>query len=232
MTWLQQHERLILGIALLAVVVFLGNKVLNVQAHRAALADGAASATLQAQVDANAQLKQAVQDDRTTYEKVLASVTAQNQALAAAITTRAASATQQQKKDETAPVPELATRWQELLPHSTPSEFKYQPADNSVNVSAAASRQTVVALEEVPMLKDTMQYQDGMLDNDQKQITSLTSLSDGLQKQVDGLNNQIVDANKKCQTQISDIKAQERKSKRNWFVGGVITGVTIVSRFL
>ena len=78
--FLKEHERLLLGIFVLAVVVFLGNKWLNDSAARDSVKVALAQKDLDDQKLRNADLDKQTQSQAQMYQQVLATVTAQNDA--------------------------------------------------------------------------------------------------------------------------------------------------------
>ena len=232
-SWLKTHERLILVVLGLLVAGFLIWKYLD---HSAAVADKKslqADAVLQQQVVINANLAAQVKSQGDTLTQLVVQVSQENAALLQAIQVRSTATVVQQKADKTLPLPELATRWENLA--------SLQPTDitattSGLVVSDAGSRLTVSALEQLPTLQENLQDTQSILANKDSQISSMTEFQGTLQTQVKGLNLQITDADKACKLQVSAVKADARKSKMKWFLTGIGIGigggVAIMSKLL
>jgi hypothetical protein len=83
---------------------------------------------------------------------------------------------------------------------------------------------TVQALESVPVLSTQLENERTQLGNTQSLLTASTQQVTTLESQVSGLNLFISDSKAVCNQQITVLKAEAKRSKRHWFVAGVVTG--------
>ena len=81
LTFLKKHERLILGVLLLSVVLFIGNKVVNYLDNRDARNAAVSAQILEAQKQQNVVLAAQAAKDRSDYQNTVATLTAANTAL-------------------------------------------------------------------------------------------------------------------------------------------------------
>jgi len=220
--FLKLHERLILIVLGLLVAGFLIWKYLD---HSAAVADKKslqADAVLQQQTVINNNLAAQVKSQGDTLTQLVVQVSQENAALLQAIQVRSTATAVQVVKDKTLPLPELATRWENLA--------SLQPADitatsSGLLLSDSGSRLTVQALENLPTLTQNLADTQAIVQNKDSQISSMTEFQGTLQTQVKGLNLQITDADKACKLQVSAVKADARKSKMKWFLTGIGIGI-------
>lgn len=232
-SWIKAHERFLLILLGLLVAGFLIWKYLD---HSAAVADKKslqADAVLQQQTVINNNLAAQVKSQSDTLTQLVVQVSQENAALLQAIQVRSAATAVQVVKDKTLPLPELATRWENLA--------SLQPADitattSGLVVSDAGSRMTVQALENLPTLTQNLADTQAIVQNKDSQISSMTEFQGTLQTQVKGLNLQITDADKACKAEITSVRASARKGKFKaflWGLGiGVGGGIAIVSKIL
>lgn len=224
--FLKNHERLILGLALLATILLCFNWWINSSAANAAAKDVIAQQQLQAQKDMNAHLQQDAALKDQQYQQLLATITQQIQGLQTAIAAQKTQLVVQQQKDKILPLPELGSRWESLIGASGGITTEL----NGMLVTDLVARTTVNSLEEIPSLQSIASSDNQIVDKQIEQINSLTDTYQACQKEVSGLNDQITKADTACKAQIADVKAQARKSKRNWFIAGLLTGAGIVAR--
>lgn len=236
LTWLQKHERLIVAVLIIAAMMFLGNKWLDNRsvsdAVQAALAKQQA-VELQQKVadDEKRQAEQAAQTAQMAaqYQAMVDGLTRQNASLAAAVAQRTSILEKQQTANNTAPLPEVAQRWIGLA-GLQPTDL--QVAANGVDVNDTAARKTVNLLEEVPVLQQNVRDIQQVADNRQAELSKANDVIATQGTQIVGLNQEVadekkahkadVDADKKT---IDSVKADARKSKRNWFIAGFIAGI-------
>jgi hypothetical protein len=162
---------------------------------------------LQTQVEDNQALAQ-------TNAALQAQVAADRQSLDAAMKSRQVVVVQQQKSDQALPLPDLASRWAQLV-NLPPSDFQATPTGIVANVDAAHA--TVNALDSLQATMATLKDTQTELANDDKVIG-------GLQAQIVGLNKQIADADDANKKEIAALKADCRKGKMKWFKVGFVTG--------
>lgn len=214
--FLKSHERLILILVGLIVLVFLGNKFLNHQSDAADARAQAAQSVLEAQKKANDQTAVQVAQAQAQFQAVLGQTTAQNAKLTGEILQLSQALAARQKVDAALPLPDLALRWQSLI--NVPSGIT--ASAGGLNVNPSASVQTVQALESLPVLKQSLADETTVADNRAKALDSQTQVVVGLQSQVSGLSLQLTDADKACKTQVAAVK----KSRWKWFKMGAVSG--------
>lgn len=226
--WLQRHERLLLIFAGIVVVGFLLNKYENL-VHDADIGRNAvAQEQLKQQIEQNKQLAAQFEAMKADYDKREAAWRQQEQTLISAISNRNQATNQQQQNNNNMTLAELARRWA-LLVSAAPDAI--QVAGSNLSVSEQTSHVTVNQLELVPTLQANVKDQEILLGNKDKQIDNLNQLMVSCTNRVDGLNKQIVDADKACKTEIATVKSAARKSKIKWFATGIGAGVALVIKF-
>jgi hypothetical protein len=94
-------------------------------------------------------------------------------------------------------------------------------------VSSPVELQTVQKLETLPALEANVKDQQSVISNKDSQIAGLNGVVTGLNGQVSGLGLQIVDAGKACDARVNEVKAEARKSKRNWLIRGLLAGAAL-----
>jgi hypothetical protein len=221
-SWLQQHERLIivtLILIFLSYVAYKGFDLASTYENHKVQVD---TATLNAQKQqTNAQLAQA-QATLTDYQNAFKQATQQNAALAATIASRNTALTNQQQEDTKLTPSELAQRWQTLIGNSGVSNTQggYLLTDD-------AALDTMEQIEQVPVLKLNLTDETTKEQNDQKALAvanNLVTQGDGV---VQGLQKELTDQQNTCKAQIAQANAQAIKGKAKWFGIGVIVGFVL-----
>lgn len=225
--WFKAHEAILASVLILGTVLFLGNKYLDRASSEADARNQAAQQTLAAQKEANDKLAIQNQQAAAQYQVVLGQINAQNQRLTAEMLSLSQSLVARQKQDAGLTTTELAARHESLIGISG---VNY--TENGYLLSSPAELQTVQQLESLPVARQQLVDETTLANNKDKQITSINTVVTGLNEQINGLNLQVVDADKACTTKIDAVKKDARKSKRNWFVGGLLTGAGIVAKLL
>lgn len=225
--FLKAHERLI--IVILAAVLLAGfyTKAIAYLASRDQNAANAAQAVLQAQVTANEKEATDAKQMLQQYEQLTSQLIANNNAILLGQKQLAAVTQKHQTADQTLPPPQLAARWTNLL-QVAPTTV--QPSGQGYVVTPDTAVKTVTQLETIPELQSDLAGDQTIISNNQKQIGEQSNVVTTLQGQIVGLNIQIADQTKFCSDQITAVKAQARKSKLKWFIGGFVAG--FVSREL
>lgn len=223
------HENLVLAAGVLLAALFLGNRWINRGADKAIPENAAAQRALDAVVKSNNELATHVKQQAEIYDAVVLKLTAQNDKLLVVIAQRNQATVAQQRIDQIMPLPDLAARWEKLA-DLLPTDI--QNINGNLVVSDAGSRATVQALEEIPNLRGTVANQETIISNKDTQIAEQAKVTDGLRAQVSGLNDQILKASEACKTQVAEVKATTRRSKRDWFLRGLAVGGGIVALML
>lgn len=228
-TFFKSHERVLLLLSALAVAGWLLHRYEDL-VHDADIGRNAvAQEQLKQQVAQNQQLATQIAAQEQDYKKLVAQMAAQNASLLAAIANRNQQTTHQQQTDQALPLAELAKRWAFLISAAPDAII---PSGQNLSASEQASRTTVQQLELVAPQAATIKDQQEILANKEKTLDSCTSLNVSYMSRVDGLNKQIVDADKACKAEIAVVKSSARKSKIKWFATGVGVGVAIVAKML
>ena len=221
-TYIKAHERLIIIVLCLATGIFAYQKAAGLIAQHDQNVASVAHATLQAQVDTvKAQAANNAAED-AQYQQLASQLAIANASLAAAIAQRNVVTVKQQALDKTLAPADLATRWAGLL-HAPASDIQSAPA--GITVTPPVATQTVVALDLIPGLEANLADEKTIAAGGVTQITNLSALNSGLNKQIDGLNAEMTDQTKACTADKNLLKAQARKSKLHWFIGGFVTGI-------
>jgi hypothetical protein len=207
LTWLQKHERLMIVFLVLLVGVWLGNKYLNNSAAEAQTKYSIAAAQLE-------QTRQEAAAAKADYQMTLDALTKQNASLAASVAQRQVVLAQRQTEIQTLPLPQVATRWQELIGGAN----DIVSSTMGLSISDGGARRTVSQLEQVPVLVADKADLQKIADNKQIELDKAGVLIVSLSKQVKGTEDT-------CKLQVDAVKAQARKSKRNWFIAGFVSGI-------
>ena len=220
--YIKHHEKLIVIVLFCAVGVFAWQKAAGlIERHDQRVVD-LAHATLASQVDtvkAQASTNAAAAQQ---YQQLATQLAQSNAALTAVIATRNATTVKQQAIDKQLPPDQLVARWEALT--NTPKGLLV-PTPTGVNATTAAAQETVAQLERIPQLDGNLADTNGLLENEQKQFGSLAGLNVGLNKQIDGLNIELVDQAKACTDDKNLLIAKARKSKLKWFGAGFVAGI-------
>lgn len=225
-TWLQQHERLIIVLLVLLAGAWGANRWFDYAALQDQQKTQQAQAALTQQKAANDALVKQIANTTAQYQAQFTALAQQTQQLQVSMATRQTQLKQQQTVDQKATPKELLNRWAQLVGPNIadlPNAVTYEQ-NVGIVVSQEAASATVASMEQIPVLQQNVH--DLMTQNEAYQSaasTSQTLIAEDA-KEITGLNAQLVDANKLCQDQISTIKAQARKSKMKWFGLGVVAG--------
>ena len=208
-----------------AALLFGYNKWVDHEAIIESAKNNIAQQTLQAQVKANDDLKVFVQQQQAQYTQLVATLSAQNANLISAIGQRTVAVQKQQQIDQNATPDYAVGRFQTLL-HVQPTDI--QISSDRFSFSHLAAFAVLNQLELVPALEQDLDDGKVIVANKDKQIDSLTGLNSDLTKQVQSCTVTVADEKKACDTQISDLKATQRKKSRNWFIKGLAVGGAVV----
>ena len=222
--WFKSHERLLILVLCLGVGVHFYGRVINAWEQHDQRTVNTANAALAADITntkaiADANAKAAVQ-----YQVLAAQLADANKALAAAQIARNTITQTQQATDRTLLPSDLAVRWTALLKLAPPT---IQPTTTGFVVTPDAAITTVEQLENVPTLQADLRDEQTVAANQTTQLNSLLSVNVGLNNQIDALNTQNAAQIKACTDDKNLLKAQARKSKFRWFLGGVVTGFIV-----
>ena len=232
-TFFKAHERLIVIVLALGFGTHLYSKYLDNQATKK---DAQLVVLTQTLDQAKAQAATAaLQTDSAAaaYQKALDTVQAENLALLAANARSQAVLNKQQTADRTTlALPEVVTRWSQLVPLK-PNDLA-QTAAGTV-VSESGVRQTVATLESVPVLTSQLADETKIAANDTSLLAQQTTVTTALQTQVGALNVELADSAKQCTAQVAVEKVKTKKAFMHGlklgalggFIGGLFLGHAI-----
>jgi hypothetical protein len=218
-TYLKAHERLVLVAIVGLVLWFAIGKVDTLIAHHDAANLQQAQATLQTQQSKDAALATQATQQAAQYQALAEKVDAENVQLVQANATLSAALAKQQHTDASLPLPELANRWTALVPEAKPTATA-----TGLAVDTTGAVATVQQLESVPVLTSELSNAKGQLANVDSLLTASTGQVATLNEEVSGLRLENTDEAKVCTAQIAVVKAQAAKSKRRWFLVGLVAG--------
>jgi hypothetical protein len=222
LTWLQKHERMIIVFMVLLVGCFLGNKWINYDAAKKEAAYTALEQKLQErekQDDINAKQTALVVSQ---YQEMVNSQERQIATLTGAIASRDAALKKKQEQVASMTLPQVAQEWETVLnvPHGTLSV-----SGVSVSVPEPQARQTVTQLERVGVLEQDLIDQTAITVGKQAELTSCTAAVSAQTAEIKGLKDTNVLQDQTCKAEVAKVKADGRKSKRNWFIAGFVAGI-------
>lgn len=227
---IKAHEN-ILAIAALAFIGWtVSGKLLDKRADAANQRLGAATQVVTAQDTQNKDLAAQLAAQQKEYAALQLQTSRQVAQLAAAIAARDTTEKRQVQVDQTLPPADLASRWEKLMDLG---QGDVAPAPNdSYLVKDPAARATVENLENVKTLFDDDQDKTKINAEQQAQLADLQKTADLYTKQTMGLQAELDDQKKACVAQVSQVKAAAAKSKRSWFLRGLVIGAAIVGYVL
>jgi len=218
-SWLKHHEKMILATIGGLVLWFAIGRIDTLIANHDRANLEQAKIVAQVQQSKDSALAAQATAQAAQYQVLADKVQAQNAALVAANTQLATALAKQQKVDGTLPPSDLVARWNTLVPQAGATV-----TPNGVSLPSAGAVSTVQALEQIPVLNSELSNTKVQLAN----VDSLLLASNGqittLNAEVSGLRLEAVDQAKVCTAQIAVVKAEARRSKRRWFLAGVVTG--------
>jgi hypothetical protein len=221
-SWLKVHERIILAL-IISLAMLLGSfKYLSVVADRDKQQANIAAQTLVVQHDKDVALAQQAQQDATSYKATVAALSQQNAQLVAASASRTIVLQQQQATDKTLPMPDLGNRWASLI-DAQPGDLTATTA--GITVDPAAAIGTVVALEQVPVLKQNLADAQTQVSNGQAELAKANTVITDQAQQIDGLGTELTDQKTADAKELTAEKASARKGKLKSFLYGVGVGL-------
>jgi hypothetical protein len=218
-TYLKAHEHLLIVLVLVVLSWFALGKVQSVLAAHDNANLAQAKVTAAVQQEKNDALAKQIAQQAAEYKALADKVNAQNAALEQANVNLANALIKQQRTDASLPPSELANRWTVLVPQAKPV---VTPTGIAVDTPSAVA--TVQALEETPALRAQLSNERTQLENAQKLIVDEGTQIATLNTLVTGKDALLADDAKVCSAQVAVVKADARKSKRKWFIVGVVVG--------
>lgn len=220
-TWIQKHERILIVLMVLLAGAWGFSKFADLSASKAEARATVAEQALAAQKVSDAQNAATVAQVTQQYAVIVQSLQAQNASLAAAVASRQTALVAQQKTDATLPLADLSNRLKTL---GNAPDGSISPEANSVNITQGGAVAVVQTLETIPALTANLKDTTDALQATRTAETKADELITDQTKQISNLNLTLVDQTKMCTAQISEVKAQARKSKIKFFKLGFVTG--------
>jgi hypothetical protein len=222
----QAHEKVIISVVL-ALALFGGiERIDNLVVKHDKATQTTQALVVNADIAKNAAVAQQIIADNATMKQMQAASDAKQAALQAQVVDLLARLVAQQKQDAIMTPTELTDRWDVLVPAAGASI-----SNGQVTLPEAGAVATVQQLEQVPVQKQELDaahqqfaLEDGLLVQSQKTNADLET-------QITGLKTTAIDAAKKCEADKSVIKAEARKSKFHWFIGGAVTVLVTLAKF-
>lgn len=220
LSWLQKHERLALSVVAGLVLWFAIGKIDTLIANHdnAHLQQVKVEAAVQQEKN-DALTKQAAQY-KADYDVLAAKIDARDEQLHQLQAQLNTTLAKQQKTDAAMTTPEIAQRWEQLVPAATVSPT----STGGVALTDAGAHATVEELEKAPVLEQQLSAKDEELSNANKLVAAEGQQLGTLNDLVAGLRTKAMDDAKVCSAQIAVVKAEARKGKRHWFYAGMVVG--------
>ena len=217
--YVKLHERLI-GLVLAAAVIWgVSGKIESVVAKHDKSQETQAQIVANAQQSKDAALAAQAQQQAEQYKELSDKVAAQNAALEQANITLATALAKQQHTDATLPPTELVARLNTLVPTASATV-----TPSGIALPEAGAVSVVQQLELVPAQQQELANAQAETKNDLSLLTASNGQVATLNTEVSGLRLEITDDKTVCQEQIKVVKADAAKSKRRWFLIGVVAG--------
>ena len=217
--WLKAHERLIIVALVLAVGAFGVSRYFDVSAAKADAKNVAAQQLLVQAKENSAAQAQATALVTQQYASLVQALSTQNASLAASIAQRTASQKAQTAVDVAATPSELTARWTALVP-----TVQALPSGNLIDANVQGVRDTVIALESVPVLTQNLKDETIVAQNYHAEVQKADLLINDESNQITGLNTVITDQTKACVAQVAAMKADARRGKWKFFKIGFLSG--------
>jgi len=219
--YLQSHEKLILGVGTLVIVLYLGNRWINSSEVKADEANQRAQAALVEQKKIVDNLTSSLQDAQKRSDAVVTQSAMQVFNLQQEIASLRNSLALEQEAIRTKPISAIASDWNQLI--QIPDGVTNTSI--GITVSEAAARATLSTLVEVPVLQKTVDNQSKELASKDLALSAQAATIKASDDLVSGLRVQIVDGQTACTKQVALEKANARKGKRTWFLIGFASGL-------
>jgi hypothetical protein len=221
---IRNHHRLAIWAGALLVAFVLGVKLIDHLAHVAELNAAVAKEKVEADKDVQMKADNKAATDRAAYDPWKAESDKRVNGLYAEIAALQGQLKAQQDKDRTMPLDDVAIRWQMLI-GATPQDFKPATSSDGIAglfVSPAASRQTVVLLDELPPDRQKLKDQAGVIAERDADLNKKQGLLDDAGAQIAACKKTEVDAEAACKKEVAKVKADARKGKVKAFIGGAV----------
>lgn len=222
--YLKTHERLLLVLAGLLVVLWLGHLYIVRSADNADIKAKTAQATAKAQAAADKELADQVKQSTAQYAQLITQLSAQNQQLTQSIASRNQTVVVQQAKDASLTAPQVAAKLAQQT-GTKPTDVTSQGTD--VTLNDAASHAAVQKMDELDSLRRNQADYETLLDNDKTQIQGLTKVTVDQADEITGLKTELTDNAKACTVELDAAKKDARRGKMRAFGYGLGTGIAV-----
>lgn len=219
-SWLVIHEKLIIIVLVLGLALYIVQKGYDYADKVATHKYQQAQTTLQTQTTKTDTALDEAKQTLASYEQALAISESQNAKLADIISKRNTTLTQQQTVDSNLPPDALVARWQSLI-----NNQGVQSTNFKIAVNDSAALDTVQQLEKVPVLTQNLEDEQKSNDNLQTSLNNSNTLINQGKSVISNLQLELKDQQNECNTELSKVKADARKSKLKWFGAGYIAGL-------
>ncbi len=217
--WLKAHERLLLvAVAGLALWFAIGKVDTLLVSHDKATVQQA-QIIAQVQQEKNDALVAQMKKNDADKDALVAQVQARDAQLTQLQATLVTALANQQAKDKVLTPTDLTARLNTLVPTAGATV-----TPNGVLLPEQGAVATVVELEKAPVLAKQLAASNEELTNAEKLVAAEGQQVTDRDVLITGLQTKSVDDAKVCTAQIALVKAEARKSKRRWFLAGVVTG--------
>jgi hypothetical protein len=224
-SWLKQHERIVLTALVLLFGAWIGGKWINARAANDDVQAKIALQQLDEQKAKDTQAAAQVTALTAQYQQLVITVSQENAALTALIKQRDTATQQQQVTDQHMTPPQLATRWATLV---TAQPTDITATASGIEVTNTVALDTVEQLELVPTLQMDLKNEITMVDSKQQEVDSANVLNKSLTDQVTGLKSTVAADDVACKAEVASAKAGATKSKSKWFKIGFALGAATV----
>lgn len=220
-SWLKLHERLIITLMILLALGWGFSRYADLAAARTEARATAAEQALAAAKITDAQNASTTAQVLAQYQAMISAQSAQIASLAAAAAQRQVVLKQNQVTDQTLALPELGNRLETL---GNVPDGQVSTEGDSVKITHPGTVALVQTLETIPVLQADLKDETALAGAAQAAQRQGDTVIADQAKQITGLNTTLLDASNACKAQVSEVKAQARKSKVKWFKLGFITG--------
>ena len=225
-SWLQRHERLLLGILALGVISFLGYQHIQKQYDVDKTTATATALILGKQEQTNQALQEQYDSLKTSTASQNAQLQQQNLTLAQTAANAYKAALAQQTLDQQSTNKQLAARIGTLT-----DQTGIQDNSNGLVFTHEQAATTTEELEKIPELKAESEADKQMISNLETGNRNLTNEVTVCNNVNTGLQKQIIDTNTDCKAQTDLLKAEVKKekianivTKAKWGGGGFLVG--------
>ena len=218
--WLIAHERVVIVVLTLLVVLFLGHKWIDARYEAAKAAATASAKILATQEETNKQLQQNYLDLQKQQAQITAQLQTQNAALASQTAAANKAAASQAVADLSLTTSQLAARLDTLT-----AQQGISSSGTTVDLTQKQAAVTAGDLEQIPALKQQVSDDQTIQLNDNNQIEGLGREVTECNTVNAGLVKQNIDQTNTCNAQIKELKTANLKSKVRWTLGGFIVGL-------